>query len=130
MDILGAAKVQQVDARQTVATPPMKQTTAPGGEKEGEKTEKTSGERAAVQAKETQLGAREKIERIAMALQEYVQANKRELNIKIHEKTGTIMVQVLSKSDGRIIREIPSEEVLNLAARIEEMVGVLFDANA
>jgi flagellar protein FlaG len=54
---------------------------------------------------------------------------QRDLQIQVHADTGTIMVRVISKEDGRVIREIPTEELLNLAARMEEMVGMLFDEN-
>ena len=40
------------------------------------------------------------------------------------------MVQVISKADGKVIREIPSEELLDLAAKMDEVVGVIFNKNA
>lgn len=71
--------------------------------------------------------AREKIERIAQVMDDYVRSAERSLRIQVHGGTGRIMVKVISKEDGRIIREIPPEQVLNLAARMEEMMGFLFD---
>ncbi len=44
-----------------------------------------------------------------------------------HDDTGRTMIKVLDKASDELIREIPSEEVLNLAAKIEEMIGILFD---
>lgn len=44
-----------------------------------------------------------------------------------HNDTGRTMIKVLDKVSDELIREIPSEEVLNLAAKIEEMIGILFD---
>jgi uncharacterized FlaG/YvyC family protein len=72
----------------------------------------------------------EKIDRIARALENYVRSAQTDLSIKIHGATGDIMVQVISKSDGKVIREIPPKELLDLAAKIEEMVGVIFDKSA
>ena len=60
----------------------------------------------------------------------YVSSIQRELQIQVHNKTGNLMVKVISKEDGKTIREIPPEELLNLAARMEELSGVLFDQNA
>ena len=37
------------------------------------------------------------------------------------------MVKVVNKETEELIREIPSEEILNLAARLDEMVGMIFD---
>jgi uncharacterized FlaG/YvyC family protein len=39
------------------------------------------------------------------------------------------MVQVISEKDGKVIREIPSEEILNHAAIMEQLAGFLFDKN-
>ncbi|MBE9523215.1 MAG: flagellar protein FlaG, partial [Proteobacteria bacterium] len=38
-----------------------------------------------------------------------------------------IMVTVREQSTGEVIREIPPSEILDLAARLGEMVGLLFD---
>ncbi len=69
----------------------------------------------------------DKIGRIAETMDSYVQSIQRDLKIKVDEKTGRIMVKVISKESGKVIREIPPEEMLDLAARIEEMTGILFD---
>ena len=69
---------------------------------------------------------RERIYNILQALHSYSEASRRDLKFHIHEETGQIFVQVIAKEDGRVIREIPSEALLNLEARIDEMTGVLF----
>jgi len=45
----------------------------------------------------------------------------------VHQASGVVMVTVTDESTGEVIREIPPSEVLDLAARLEEMVGLLFD---
>ena len=40
------------------------------------------------------------------------------------------MVKVISKQDGKIIREVPSEELLNVVAKIDKMIGILFYGKA
>jgi flagellar protein FlaG len=50
-----------------------------------------------------------------------------ELRFSKHNDTGRTMIKVMDKENDEIIREIPAEEVLNLAAKIEEMIGILFD---
>lgn len=49
------------------------------------------------------------------------------LKFSKHTDTGRTMIKVLNKETGEIIREIPSENVLDLAAKIEEMIGIMFD---
>ena len=78
----------------------------------------------AEQIKET---TNEKISRIAEAINSYVQSIQRDLKIQVHEDTGNIMVRVTSQDNGKVIREIPPEELLDLAARMDELAGTLFD---
>ena len=49
------------------------------------------------------------------------------LQFSVHEDTGRTMVRVVNKDTDRLIREIPPEEVLDLAAKLEEMIGMVFD---
>jgi flagellar protein FlaG len=50
-----------------------------------------------------------------------------DLQFSVHEASGEIMVTVRDESSGEVIREIPPSEMLDLAARLGEMVGLLFD---
>lgn len=49
------------------------------------------------------------------------------LEFSVHEKTKQIMVKVLDKESGNVIREIPPEKNLDLVAKIWEMAGILVD---
>jgi flagellar protein FlaG len=49
------------------------------------------------------------------------------LQFSIHESTGRTIVKVVNKETDQTIREIPPEELLNLAAKLDEMLGILFD---
>jgi flagellar protein FlaG len=50
-----------------------------------------------------------------------------DLQFSVHEASGEIMVTVRDETSGEVIREIPPSEMLDLAARLGEMVGLLFD---
>ncbi|MBW1715445.1 MAG: flagellar protein FlaG [Deltaproteobacteria bacterium] len=50
-----------------------------------------------------------------------------DLQFSVHEASGDIMVTVREQSTGEVIREIPPSEILDLEARLGEMVGLLFD---
>jgi flagellar protein FlaG len=67
------------------------------------------------------------VKRTAEALEDYAKSMKRDLKIQVHGPTGNIIVKVISEKDGRVIREIPPEEWLNLAAKMEDMAGVLLN---
>lgn len=49
------------------------------------------------------------------------------LEISIHEKTHDIMVKVLNKDTGELIREVPREKTLDLVANMMEIAGILVD---
>jgi len=53
--------------------------------------------------------------------------NNVDLHFSVHKSSGTIMVTVTEKASGKVIREIPSSETLHLAAKLEQMVGMIFD---
>ncbi|MDJ0829777.1 MAG: flagellar protein FlaG [Desulfobacterales bacterium] len=49
------------------------------------------------------------------------------LQFSVHETTGRTMIKVINKDTNDLIREIPPEGLLNLAAKMQEMLGILFD---
>ncbi len=49
------------------------------------------------------------------------------LSFAHHEDTGRTMVEVMDKDTKTLIRQIPAENVLDMAAKIDEMIGLLFD---
>lgn len=50
-----------------------------------------------------------------------------DLHFSVNGPTGKVQVTVTEKSSGKVIREIPPSEILNLAARMDEMIGMIFD---
>jgi len=77
-----------------------------------------------------QQESRNKIEQIAEAMNRYVKSAQRDLKIGVHQGTGDVIIKVISKENGKIIREIPPEEILNLAANMDKMIGTLFNGSA
>jgi flagellar protein FlaG len=68
-----------------------------------------------------------KIARITELMDNYVRSMQKDIKIQVNNNTGDISVKVISQETGKIIREIPSQEMLELAARIEEVSGIFFD---
>jgi flagellar protein FlaG len=67
-------------------------------------------------------------EKIADAIQHFVSTMDVKLNFQVHDDTGTVMVRVVNQESGEVVREIPPSQVLDLAAKIDRMIGALFDA--
>ncbi len=50
-----------------------------------------------------------------------------ECKFSVHKATGQITVKVMDKETGDVIREIPSEKILDIVATALEMAGILMD---
>ena len=69
----------------------------------------------------------EKLEDKVEQLNKTVEIFDKRLHFQIHEETNRIMVQVIEASTEEVLSEIPPERVLDLVARIEEMIGLVVD---
>lgn len=49
------------------------------------------------------------------------------LEFSRHKGSGKTIVRVVEKGTNTVIREIPSEEFLNLVEKMDQMIGILFD---
>ncbi len=52
------------------------------------------------------------------------------ISLSLSEDPKAVVVQVRDSESGEIIRQFPSEEVLELRAKLDELVGMLFDTTA
>lgn len=48
----------------------------------------------------------------------------------IHEATKQVMVRVVNVESGKLIREIPPQKILDMAAQMMELVGLVLDERA
>ncbi|MHA7579385.1 flagellar biosynthesis protein FlaG [Chryseobacterium mucoviscidosis] len=58
---------------------------------------------------------------------EAIQGPQKSFEISVHEETHAIMIKVLNKETGDLIREVPPEKILDLAARMMEITGIIID---
>jgi flagellar protein FlaG len=49
------------------------------------------------------------------------------LQFSVNKESGRIMVTVTDEATGKVIREIPPEEIVRFAEKFDEMVGMIFD---
>lgn len=52
------------------------------------------------------------------------------LKFSIHEATHRTMISVVDTDTDKVIREIPGEEALDMVARMQEYLGLIFDKEA
>lgn len=82
--------------------------------------------RAELQGEHFSISDEQLIKAIERAIKA-IQGPYTSLEFSVHEKTKQIMVKVLDKESGNVIREIPPEKNLDLVAKIWEMAGILVD---
>jgi flagellar protein FlaG len=76
----------------------------------------------------TEAPGQEETEQAAEKLEKTLAEFKHnKLEFTVHEETGRTIVKVVDQESGEVIKELPPEELLDLAAKLEEMSGVLFD---
>ena len=79
--------------------------------------------------------SRDKIDRVVSELKDFVQSMQRDLSFHVDDVTGEVVIQVVDMSTNKVVRQIPEEEVLNLARRLEGMLdempkGILIENEA
>jgi flagellar protein FlaG len=84
---------------------------------------------------------REKASKLADELTQMVQQVNRQLHFKVDDGTGKMVIQVLDKLSGDILRQIPSEEIVELQHKLAELqetgssadashIGMVFSSEA
>ncbi|PYI51182.1 flagellar protein FlaG [Paenibacillus flagellatus] len=82
--------------------------------------------RAEVQGEHITISEEQLIRAIDKAVKA-VQGTATVLDFSVHKSTNQIMVKVLERDTGRVIREIPPEKMLDFVAKLCEMAGILVD---
>lgn len=69
----------------------------------------------------------EDVAKAAEGVNAFLRSSGSHVQFAVHEATKRMMVEVIDDATQEVIRTIPSKELLDLAARIGEMVGTLLD---
>jgi len=54
------------------------------------------------------------------------QVSATKITFDVDEETGEQIIKVLNKETGEVIRQVPAEELINLAARMNQLKGLIF----
>jgi flagellar protein FlaG len=69
---------------------------------------------------------RQRVVEAIKKIQEFVDETQRGLQFSIDEDTGRTVVKVIARQSGEVIRQLPSEEALELAKRLQDAGSLLF----
>jgi flagellar protein FlaG len=87
-----------------------------------------------VNTQETDAGEpeldRETLRDVMKRTSELASVLDRSLKFEIHEDADMVQIHVIDTTDGRIVRKIPSDEVLKLVAQIKEKMSDRVDVKA
>lgn len=118
MDIVNIASATLFGTGKTPAAP------APLGARSA------TADAAAQDALDKTKDSRGQLDSAVASIQSYAQSVTRNLNFSIDDSTGEVVVKVIDGESGKVVRQIPSEEVLKLAARLDDMRSLMFEAQA
>ena len=72
----------------------------------------------------------DKIQSATNSIREYMNSLGVKLNFQFQGEGDHLQVEVVNPENDKVIRKIPSDEVLSLAESIEDMLGVLVNKEA
>lgn len=67
------------------------------------------------------------LEKTVKELNEQMDMLDTNLKFGFNDKIDIMYVNVMEKSTGKLIRKFPTEEAMNLSAKMKEIVGMIFD---
>ena len=70
------------------------------------------------------------ISKVADRLNDFVQSSQRSLRFRVDDLSGRTVMTVVNAVTDEVIRQVPAEEVLALADRLDNLAGSLVDATA
>ncbi len=72
----------------------------------------------------------EQVKEAIKNINEYIKSFQRSLSFTIDEESETPIIKVLDESDGTVVRQLPSENLLEIAQHLSEAQGLLFNDKA
>lgn len=66
---------------------------------------------------------KEQMEQVAQKLQDFIGSLNKGLEFSVDEDSGKDVIKVIDRSSGDVLRQYPSEEVLDLVATLSDMTG-------
>jgi flagellar protein FlaG len=66
-----------------------------------------------------------KIESVTRQIDSFLRSQNHQLQFRVDQGSGKMIVTVTDGETGEVIRQVPGEEALKMAQRIEDMTGLL-----
>ncbi len=79
-------------------------------------------------AKEAKDISPKELKKVINKLNENVSMLNQDVKFAYNDSIKSLTVEVVDASTGKVIREIPPKEVINLQKKLSEVVGIIFDS--
>ncbi len=76
-------------------------------------------------AQEQNAASQEDVDQAAQKINEALQTVSQKLEFSVDKDTEAVVVKVMDKETGEVIRQIPSEELLKIAKALDKLQGLL-----
>jgi flagellar protein FlaG len=83
-----------------------------------------------VSAEEVAQPSREAVAQAAKHIESFVKSVGRSLDFSVDSSTGQSVLRVMNPESGELIRQLPAEETLRVAAAVDYMQSVLVNQRA
>jgi flagellar protein FlaG len=110
--------------------PPVAQTSPPAHVKRSGDDNTAPVAPAVAEKAEKTEEAREPLNEVVSELNNLVRDLHRELQFSVDDKSGETVIKVVDSKTDEVVRQIPSEEVVRLRQRLEDVAGVIFRDSA
>ena len=100
----------------------------------GESKRVDTDEKPAPQKAERKIASEEvkayddkQLEKVVQELNRNINVLNTKLSFSVDDKTGKTVIKISEKETNKVIREIPPEALLRVAAKLNEIIGMIFD---
>ena len=74
-----------------------------------------------------QVDVRQKMAAVAQQLRDYLRSNGRDLEFRVDADTDAMVITVREAASGKVVRQIPTEEALQMRHYLDEWSGTFLD---
>ncbi|SHI58907.1 flagellar protein FlaG [Clostridium amylolyticum] len=109
--------------------PQMNSSISQSGEEDFIQIKQTSQEKPIIQEKKDEL-TKDNIDKALEKLNTFLRDEDTHAVYEVHDKLKDVMIKIVNNKTNEVVLEIPPKKILDLVAKMCEMVGILVDETA
>ncbi|MFM1651286.1 flagellar protein FlaG [Brevibacillus sp. B_LB10_24] len=71
--------------------------------------------------------SKREVEKAVDSLNKWIQSGNTHLKFTLHEKLNEYYVEIVDDQTQEVVREVPPKKILDMVAKMHEMIGILVD---